>query len=112
MSVSRYKDKRASGFRCDWCGKFANNANGEYVRPNGHAGYIHAPDWDKEGPFDICEECAEQLCPRCGCCDVVMMTPTVCGSMGWGARCKRCGENWALTMMEHTEEPAKGRGKR
>ncbi len=50
--------------RCDWCGKLSRNQFGEYTRPDGvSAGYIHGPDWDREGPLDICEECADRLSP-------------------------------------------------
>jgi hypothetical protein len=51
-----------SSVRCDWCGRLSRNALGEYVRPDGSAGYIGCPDWAKEDAAgddgrDICTDC-------------------------------------------------------
>lgn len=61
MSIFRKNAKgRCHGVRCDWCGKIANNERGEYTKPDGSAGYILAPDCDKDDIKDICEECCEK----------------------------------------------------
>ncbi len=98
-----------NGYRCDWCGKIANNQDGEYQRPVTNAagvnlaGYIHSPDWDKEGPRDICQECAENLCPYCGGKEIVHTHPGVPGPLGWGGRCKTCGRSWSLYRQANEE---------
>ena len=101
MSIFRRDARgRAAGFRCDWCGKIANNPDGEYERPVRNergcklAGHIHAPHWDQEGSDDICEECASDLCPYCGSPEVVRVTPASPGPVGWGGRCKACNKEW------------------
>jgi len=98
MSIFRKDAKgHCAGVRCDWCGKIANNPNGEYTKPDGiSAGYIHSPDWDKDGDDDICEECANDLCPFCGSFEVVRLTPSIPGPLGWASRCKKCGKDWIL----------------
>lgn len=61
MSVTKNKC-----VRCDWCGKLSRHDLGEYEKPDGSAGYIHSPDWERNpdgsykpgcGHKDICEEC-------------------------------------------------------
>ena len=89
--------------RCDWCGRLSRAELGEYLRPDGvTAGYIHAPDWDKEGELDICCECADGRCPGCGGDSVVRITPGIAGPVGWGARCKTCGHQWKLVGINET----------
>lgn len=104
------------GRRCDWCGKFTQAHDGEYTRPvkNVHgvnlAGYIRQPSWffNDDGSlidgnnhdFDICEECASDLCPHCGSQDVVMITPADPGPTGWGGRCNACGKRWDIPTSE------------
>lgn len=87
MSIFRRDDKgRCSGVRCDWCGKIANNANGEYVGTDGTAKYIHAPDWDKDGGADICEECANEERPESPISDSAIDFPP-CHGCGKRATC-------------------------
>jgi len=104
MSIFRRNDKgQVAGFRCDWCGKIANNQNGEYERPvvnaSGYhlAGYIRQPDWDKESRYDICEECAANCCPFCGSDKIVRVTPPAPGPYGCG-RCKDCEKRWVMPV--------------
>lgn len=70
---------RKHGVRCDWCGKFTSNANGEYQKPDGSAGYIVQPEWERfpggrtdvgsvQSTNDICEECAALRDPTTGVC--------------------------------------------
>ena len=99
---------RKTGVRCDWCGKFANNRMGEYTKPDGRTcGYIRRPDWHfnddrsekpeyADSSQDICEECAENLCPFCASDQVVKVTPATPGPYGWGGRCKACGKSWGM----------------
>jgi hypothetical protein len=102
--------------RCDWCGKLSRHPLGEYTRPGGvSVGYIRAPDWDKDGEFDICRECAVGLCPSCGSAKVVRITPANPGPDGWGGRCKACGHRWTMPEMsipnlgpEPTDGPSQG----
>jgi hypothetical protein len=95
--VSRNKN---NSIRCDFCGKLTNSQDGYYEKPDGSAGYIHSPDWDKDGPIDTCEECAEARCPFCGSQRIVHKTPVVAGPYGWGGRCKDCGKSWSWDMAE------------
>jgi hypothetical protein len=95
------------GYRCDWCGKIANNIKGEYERPKTNAagyhlaGYIKQPNWEREQDIqssnDICDECEESRCPYCGSEKIVSQTPVVAGPDGWGGRCKDCGKEWGQT---------------
>lgn len=87
------------GCRCDWCGKFTNNRNGEYTKPNGNAGYIHSPDWDKNGSDDVCEECAGLLCPHCGSGGIVSASETPLR-----VQCKDCGRYWSLQVRQESDE--------
>jgi hypothetical protein len=57
---------RNGSCRCDWCGRLSRNQLGQYTRGDGSAGYIHSPDWDKDGAQDICEECSEKRNPETG----------------------------------------------
>jgi hypothetical protein len=98
------------GVRCDWCGRFSNNPNGEYTRPDGSAGYIVQPEWERfpggdptvastpstPSNNDICEECSAGSCPTCGSYMIVRVTPAVPGPDGWGGRCKTCGHSWTM----------------
>jgi hypothetical protein len=107
--MSRFGKK---GVRCDYCGKIANNENGEYTRPDGvSAGYIHQPEWERfpggrtdasslQSSNDICEECAAGLCPFCGSNRIVHTHPAVPGPDGWGGRCKACEKMWSLQTSE------------
>lgn len=87
---------RNRSHRCDFCGKLSRAEDGYYRKPDGTAGYIHSPDWDKDGPFDTCEECAEKRCPACGSAQIVNITPATPGPTGWGGRCKDCGHKWCM----------------
>jgi hypothetical protein len=88
---------RKTGRRCDWCGKFSMHRTGEYTKPDGiSCGYMHAPEWDRDGSADICEECAAGRCPKCGGAEVVNITPAIPGPDGWGGRCKACGHRWEM----------------
>lgn len=53
-----------NGRKCDTCGKFANNRQGEYERKDGSAGYILVEgDTDEEkhvSTRDICSDCDEK----------------------------------------------------
>lgn len=101
-----------SGVRCDWCGKLANNRTGEYTKPNGSAGYILQPEWErnhmdangKHDPIDsendICKECAAGCCPYCGSDQLVHITPATPGPIGWGCRCKACETRWDIPTTE------------
>jgi len=104
MSVFNRRSKTEYGVRCDWCGKIANNTNGEYERPTGGAGYIHSPDWDKNSDMDACEECAEDRCPSCGSHKVVRVTPGIPGPHGWGGHCESCHYGWSIPLMRQEEE--------
>jgi hypothetical protein len=95
--MSRMKN---GSIRCDWCGKLTRSRDGEYTKPDGvSAGYIHSPDWEKDGPMEICEECAEDRCPFCGSEKIVKTTPSVPGPGGWGGRCKACAKSWGLQPL-------------
>ena len=85
--------------KCDYCGKFTRNEDGYYKKKDGTAGYIHSPDWDKDGAFDTCEECAANRCPKCASLIIVHTTPATAGPNGWGGRCKSCGFTWGF--QEH-----------
>jgi hypothetical protein len=54
--------------RCDWCGKLSRHQYGEYVRKDGAAGYIRAPDWDKSGKKDVCDDCVGDGTEQCTVC--------------------------------------------
>jgi hypothetical protein len=97
------------GVRCDWCGKFSADRFGEYRKPDGiHFGRIRQPEWEREhydadgkhapidSEFDICEECAANLCPNCGSDQVVRVTPMTPGPDGWGGWCKACEKRWSM----------------
>lgn len=71
MSIVRRNAKgQCVGVRCDFCGKIANNPDGEYTKPgtDNQVAYIHGPpEWERnpDGSTkpnatdrDICEECA------------------------------------------------------
>jgi hypothetical protein len=92
------------GARCDWCGKFSRNNSGEYTKPDGvSAGYIHAPPWDADSDNDICEECANDLCPFCGSACIVKTTPAIPGPNGWGGRCKACAKWWGMPTAQESQ---------
>lgn len=102
--MSRMKN---SGIRCYWCGKLTRDQNGYYRRPDGTAGYIHQPEWERflggdptqpsiPSTNDICEECSDDICPMCGSDQIVHTTPCVPGPVGWGGRCKACGKSWGM----------------
>ena len=104
--MSRMKNM---AIRCDWCGKLTRSRDGEYVRPDGSAGYIVQPEWERfpggrtdngsiPSENDICEECAANLCPACGSEAVVTITPTIPGPAGWGGRCKACSHIWGMPI--------------
>jgi hypothetical protein len=91
--------------RCDWCGRLSRSPDCAYTRPDGSAGYIVQPEWERfpggdptadsiQSTNDICEECAGNLCPACGSDAVVNLTPAAPGPSGWGGRCKACGHQW------------------
>lgn len=85
---------------CDWCGKLSRHPLGQYTKPDGvSVGYIHAPDWWKDGQADVCEECADGRCPHCGSTEVVRLTPRLPGPIGWGGRCKACERKWSLQTV-------------
>lgn len=51
------------GVRCDWCGKFANNQLGEYLKADQSFGYMWPAQNEGIGDDpakDICEECMEK----------------------------------------------------
>lgn len=110
--MSRFKGK---GVRCDWCGKFSNNENGEYTKSDGiSAGYIVQPEWERfpggdhavpslQSDKDICEECADDLCRFCGSDLIVRQTPVVAGPHGWGYRCKTCGKATSISVTVDEE---------
>lgn len=93
--------------RCDWCGRLTRAADCYYRRPDGTAGYIVQPEWERfpggdhtkpnvQSANDICEECAANHCPACGSEKIVTLTPSVPGPNGWGGRCKACQYQWAM----------------
>jgi hypothetical protein len=97
--VSRFR----KGWRCDWCGKIANNLDGFYTRPDGGGGRILSPEWElnafHERPWiaqtrsgkDICEECAEKRCASCGSEEIDIQPPNRgCRQF----RCRNCGVGW------------------
>jgi len=84
--------------QCNFCRKLSGSDEGFYAKPDGRTGYIHSPDWDKDGPFDTCEECAEKRCPWCGSTLIINVTPAIPGPTGWGGRCKSCGERWSWNV--------------
>lgn len=45
------------GVRCDTCGKFSKNPQGEYTRKDGSAGYIWLREEDDSK--DDCDDCLE-----------------------------------------------------
>lgn len=50
MGVVNRRGKTDYGVRCDFCGKIANNSDGEYTKPGtiDNAAYIHGPpDWER-----------------------------------------------------------------
>lgn len=101
--MSLTKNKRT---RCDWCGKLTSDNLGHYLKPDGrNYGRIVQPEWERfpggnptadsvQSTNDICEECAENHCPACGSDDIVSLTPTTPGPVGWGGRCKTCRFEW------------------
>lgn len=96
--------------RCDWCGKLTRSDRGEYLKPDGvSAGYIVQPEWERfpggdmkadsiRSTNDICEECADSLCPFCGSSQIVKPTPAIAGPVGWGGRCKACHKSWSIQI--------------
>jgi hypothetical protein len=98
-----------NGTRCDWCGRISRAKDCGYTKPDGTAGYIVQPEWQRfpggdhtadsiPSSDDICEECASNRCPGCGSDQIVHKSPVVAGPTGWGGRCKACKHEWGMTV--------------